>query len=215
MRITWMQRELISGFASAATLMAAVLATNLMYPICVGVAALVYIGARLSIPTIKDPDHIQIEDGLSQATLDRIVADGIETARSIASRASSIRNPDVRQTVAEIADIVLKIHENFRDDPSDVRRASKFLNHHLPKAVQLIETYGRLQSIRRLDAEERTCLETAGRTILHIREGFLAQLNDLLLNDFDKLETGGATLTTMLDMDTTVESRQFKRPARP
>lgn len=131
--------------------------------------------------------------------IDEKIRQGLARVAAIRQLVPAGADKSVRDRVGRIADLAQRIFDNFKDDPSDKAKASRFLLY-LDRILPLIERYARLQSTpegRKMlqesgdDQEFRELLETA-------EQGFAQGLQNYLENDVVELRTFARVLKKMM-----------------
>jgi hypothetical protein len=108
----------------------------------------------------------------------------------------------VEHSVASMREDLIAIAEDYRIDPSDVVRSRNFLHHHVPMAVDLAHTIGRLTARGGLSADQWQDVNDAVARLDSIREAFSRQRIALARNDVDDLRITGDVLNSLLALKT-------------
>ncbi len=110
-------------------------------------------------------------------------------------------NPSMQWEIQEIAHIVDRIYEGFREDATDIDRHRNFIKYNLPEAIKLMEGYAKVYGRSRqqnMSAENNAQLQKAEEAIITIRESFEKLQQDLLSNDLMDLEVQSRTIKGVL-----------------
>ena len=108
------------------------------------------------------------------------------------------RSDRLRWAIGDMRRDLLAIAEDYRTDPSDVVRSRTFLHHHVPMAVDLASTIGRLSTRGGLSMDQQIQLEASEKKLNAIGEAFSRQREALARNDVDDLKITGDILNTLL-----------------
>ncbi|HCI46409.1 MAG TPA: hypothetical protein DFI00_03855 [Rhodospirillaceae bacterium] len=101
-------------------------------------------------------------------------------------------------SIASMRADLLAIGEDYRVDPGDVVRSRNFLHHHVPMAVDLAHTIGRLNDRGGLSDDQWQDVSKAVERLDGIRGAFNRQRMALARNDVDDLRITGDVLNSLL-----------------
>ena len=108
------------------------------------------------------------------------------------------RSDRLRWAIGDMRRDLVAIAEDYRVDPSDVVRSRTFLHHHVPMAVDLASTIGRLSNRGGLSMDQQIQLEASEKKLNSISEAFSRQREALAKNDVDDLKITGDILNSLL-----------------
>jgi 5-bromo-4-chloroindolyl phosphate hydrolysis protein len=148
----------------------------------------------------RKKEEVYLSSGVSQIELNRILNDGRKTVQSLKKLAYSVSDAEMSAKIRDIADIVQKIYDQFKKEPSDISRAKEFLEYYLVQGVKIIENYVYL-SKQPLSDEMKTKLEEAKATVYVIESGFRQVHEKTLKDNFDELEIKGKTLESVMKVE--------------
>ncbi|MEO0393428.1 MAG: 5-bromo-4-chloroindolyl phosphate hydrolysis family protein [Pseudomonadota bacterium] len=111
------------------------------------------------------------------------------------------RSDRLRWAIGDMRRDLLAIAEDYRVDPADVVRSRTFLHHHVPMAVDLASTIGRLSTRGGLSVDQQLQLEASEKKLNSIGEAFSRQREALARNDVDDLKITGDILNSLLIND--------------
>lgn len=158
-------------------------------------------------PQLEEEDVPQLPPRDQQAPEDPL-APAERSARRFHQLADSIAKQGTAATVREIAHLVERLVQDFREDPDDLRlpAAQTFLHTNLERALRLVESYARLSAMEfPVDADDsrskdrQHSLREAEETIELTRQGFLALLTECQENDLREMNMDSHVLTQMLE----------------
>lgn len=118
-------------------------------------------------------------------------------------RACSIRIEDreIKGRADKICDLTVKMLENIRKDPKDLKPARPFLNYYLDTAITIVTRYTEISVHPARSRESDELLSRVGRTLAALETAFEKQLTVLLDNDLMDLDTELTVLETTITME--------------
>ncbi len=140
-------------------------------------------------------------NGVSDDEVKIVLKEGYEKVYLIDQYAGKVKNPKVKSKIKEIHVVVLKIFDDFKEDPSDIKVARQFLNYQLDAVIKILDKYNYIAG-KSVDSKEinETLLKTE-MLLETIRASFEKQLALLLKNDLIDLETELKVLETNIKME--------------
>ncbi|MGJ0483599.1 MAG: 5-bromo-4-chloroindolyl phosphate hydrolysis family protein [Methylomicrobium sp.] len=142
----------------------------------------------------RDEKKITAAYGYSGDEIRKSLEESLRTIRSIEQANDRIRNTELNRRIERICDVADSILADIAADPSDFRRARKFLNVYLDGARQVTEGYAKTH--QQTQSEE---LEQNFRNVLDTIESvFKEQRQKLLEEDVFDLDVKIEVLTNQL-----------------
>lgn len=145
--------DAVSVTAGAAAGMIAVLGgLPVAANVAIGVGA--WAAVRWLVLGRLDRSAIHVGDGLSQEDVGQIIEDGLRQVRRLEELGGRVKRAAPRADVAAIGRTMRDIFEQFRENPSDVLLARKFLSIYMERAVSIVERYVEYQEYASPGAEQ-------------------------------------------------------------
>lgn len=190
-------QAVLAGLAGLAAFAATYVLGGVLWWVALVPALAVMAAVFVLIPRQREAAEVEVALGVTLAELNRVVARTQDTATRFQALAKRIPDRSVARAVAEIAGITQDIARNFQADPKDIRSATDFLDYHLGKAFEVIDSYAALATAARLSDAERAKLAEVGGTILEIQQLFHDHLVSLRSDDVKALSHATEALKTI------------------
>ena len=145
-----------------------------------------WVGARLSIGRDHEPWELIVNQGLdiTPQHMWKVMETGLKQVHTLYNMAPKINDRYARMRVEQAADVAERIFDQFMDDPSDIRRSTDFLAVFLPKSIEIVEKYVKLEKKQGIPIETMTEV----RAVLDTLENtFEQQYQKNLTNDTNEL----------------------------
>jgi len=114
---------------------------------------------------------------------------------------NKIEDEKVKKKVEKIIDVVERIFSNFRDDPSDIRKAQQFLNYYLNSALKVLNRYVEFSGKQTTSQDVASTLRKIEELLGTIYESFESQLAKLMDNDVMDVSSEIEVLEKTLKME--------------
>lgn len=133
-------------------------------------------------------------DKVTASMLKETMAIGKDRIAEIDKLLEKIKDPSVREKVLEIREYVVKIFENFKNDPEDIKISRQFLSYYLDTTIKIIRKYIDLSSQKVISVELKESLQRVDSILSQIIEAFAKHHDKLIQNDIMDLD---AEITVM------------------
>ena len=201
------QRMILSVILSALAGVGLYFVTQLHEGVVLGVTVAVFIILLLALPKQKKPEEVMVAPGVSLALHRQVKAEGQLKLSRVEKALLKIPGDDPALILVEnIQGTLQSIYAHFDHDPEDIPPAAAFRDHHVGKAVTLIEDYSKLIGDPLLDEGGRDYVLRARDRFAGIEAAFIAQYNALLRHDISALEKAGRNLETSLRLEHGLET---------
>jgi 5-bromo-4-chloroindolyl phosphate hydrolysis protein len=181
-------RGALSGVVGGATFIIFSFALGTALPVSLVASIGGFVGSFLLLRKKKDDGMDIIVGDLSKKAYDEAMSEVAGRLKELTSYAAMIKDQNVRHRAEQIADVVKRIHENFKKDPKDVKAGRQFINYYLDATVKILRRYVELSAHDRGSEEVRTALGKTEILLDTIRDAFERQLTLLLRDDIMDLE---------------------------
>ncbi|OHD56665.1 MAG: hypothetical protein A2Y33_13160 [Spirochaetes bacterium GWF1_51_8] len=130
-----------------------------------------------------------------------LIAEGNRRIGIILEEAKRIKSQEVKDKIAAICEISGRIFDHLREDPSDLKRAKKFVLYYLDSTTTIVKKYADLSRHTVQSADMTKTLKRAETLLDTIREAFEKQLLSFLENDVMDLDVEVKTLESNIKME--------------
>ena len=130
-----------------------------------------------------------------------LIEEGNRRIAEILENAKRIKNQDIKDKIAAIVEVSGRIFDDLRQDPSDVKKAKKFVLYYLDSTSIIVKKYADLSKYTYRNAGMNDTLKRAETLLDSIKEAFEKQLLALLENDVMDLDVEIKTLESTFKMD--------------
>jgi hypothetical protein len=155
-------RQAVAGAAAAVAFLALYLGARLIWPVALGLAAVVLVAVLLVIRRRPDLSEQMLSDRISAQDVAAALDLLDEAARRLTAAAG--RAPlALRDDLQKMAEHIASIRTEIARDPADLRRARRFTGFFLPQIVQTVDAYVDLAARAKGDSAAR--LEELGQRI--------------------------------------------------
>jgi 5-bromo-4-chloroindolyl phosphate hydrolysis protein len=184
--------------------------SNTGLPISFGISVAAFIAALLASPFRKPApaNKTRPEEKpagspakTNQSAPDDLIAEGNRRIAEILENAKRIKSQEIKDKIAAIVEISGRIFEDLRQDPSDVKKAKKFVLYYLDSTSIIVKKYADLSKYTYTNPEMNSTLKRAENLLDSIKEAFEKQLLALLENDVMDLDVEIKTLESTFKMD--------------
>ena len=188
-------RELIAGTAASAFFLALLPQGFFGFLPLLGLAGVVYLGARLMLPA----GSVQVEpsSGEPPSQVEEVAA----AARRFTDLSTVVSSKEAAANLRRVARAVQNLANQFEREPEALPIAAELLGLHIPSALSLAERHVSLAGQPHLDASARQELEESERTIGLVAEAFEAQYARLLEQDVRELRVDRLVFEELLRLD--------------
>jgi len=140
-------------------------------------------------------------DGIDRIDYEAALKTAWNKHRVIVNEAFKINNPPMRKKVDAIADVVKRVLDDVKADPSDFRQARQFLEYYLDATVKIIQRYVELYEKSTGNPEIKESLIRVEETLDTIKDAFEKQLRILLENDKMDLDIELTVLKRTIELE--------------
>lgn len=142
-----------------------------------------------------------LADGVSKADYELAIREARAKHRILTNEAFKITNMQARKKVDQVADVIQRILDDLKTDPSDFRQARQFLDYYLDATVKIVQRYVELYGKGGNDPAIQESLRRVEDTLDTIRAAFEKQLALLLENDKLDLDTELTVLRRTIELE--------------
>ena len=201
------QRMVLSVLFSAFAGVGLYFATQLHEGVVIGATVAIFVVLLLVLPKQKKAEEVMVAPGVSLALHQQVKTEGQLKLSRVETALLKIPGDDPALILVEnIQGTLQSIYAHFDNDPADIPPAAAFRDHHVGKAVTLIEDYSKLIGDPLLDDSGRDYVHRARNRFAGIEAAFIAQYNALLRHDISALEKAGRNLETSLRLEHGLET---------
>lgn len=146
-----------------------------------------------------DQEKLKAATGISAKEVTETIVLVSNKLDRILMEAAKIRSPNTTRRIKHIDAIGRKIVEDFRQDPSDIKRAQTWIHTYLDQTLDCVIQYGQLSrnAVRNADAQKRMVEFDDLLDLIHTKSEEL--LDHLLTNDTTSMEVNVAVFRDMLN----------------
>ena len=137
---------------------------------------------------------LQNLDKVTASMLKETINLGKDKVAEIDRLSEKIKDPSVKEKVLEIREQVVKIFENFKNDPDDIKISRQFLSYYLDTTIKIIRKYIDLSSQKVISVELKESLKRVDEILVQIIDAFGKHHDKLIQNDIMDLD---AEITVM------------------
>ena len=137
---------------------------------------------------------LQNLDKVTASMLKETMSLGKDKVAEIDRLSEKIKDPSVKEKVLEIREQVVKIFENFKNDPDDIKISRQFLSYYLDTTIKIIRKYIDLSSQKVISVELKESLKRVDEILVQIIDAFQKHHDKLIQNDIMDLD---AEITVM------------------
>lgn len=183
-----MWRVSLAGFFASLAFFAAYHYFLLQVIPAFGIAIAVYIAFFLLIERAPEDDEVYVHENLTQYDLDKAIDYCHQAAKKL-SKVSRIKRIDAETATAmeKLSQLVDHIADNYKDDPRDLKHSLAFVNHYLPRLLNIVQDFESLSS-KALTPDSQQRLGKIGNNIREYVPHFQNIYDACLENDFKRLE---------------------------
>jgi 5-bromo-4-chloroindolyl phosphate hydrolysis protein len=173
---------------------------NLLLSIVAGLAGL-FLGAGITGRLRAKPPVTYIADGLNKLDFDTAIKQARDKQRLISNEAFKITNMAVRQKVDKVADVIGRVIDQVKADPTDYRAARQFFDYYIEATLKIVRHYVDLYGKSGNDPEIAVSMQRVEETLETMRVAYEKQLTLLLENDKLSLDTELTVLRRTIEME--------------
>jgi 5-bromo-4-chloroindolyl phosphate hydrolysis protein len=149
-----------------------------------------------SQPTANSDFEESMNELKSLENLDKVTAEmlkdtlktGSEKIREIDQLTARIQDASIKQKVQGIREVIVKIFENFKKDPEDIKLSKQFLSYYLDTTIKIIRKYIDLSEQKVISTDLTESLKKVDNLLVSIKEAFETHYSKLLSNDIMDLD---------------------------
>jgi len=199
MKETW--RQLSAGILASAAFAIVYLVFSLTWQPALGIAVAVYIAAFLLIERAPEDHEVYVHENLTQNDLDKAIKYCRQAANKL-SKVAQLKQIEARSAEAlkNLAELVDHIADNYKDDPRDLKHSLSFVNHYLPRLLNIVQDFESL-SAKALTPESQNRLHQIGNNIQAYVPHFQSIYDACLENDFKRLELETSVLGDVMKIE--------------
>lgn len=149
----------------------------------------------------KKRERDVLTGGISQKELDEALAAGYEKLVQIKKYNGFAYATPIRDDLNAIEMTTVKIFEEIKRDPPDLKRAQQFLSYYLDATLRILSKYAELRKHGVNNSEISDSLEHVEKVFSSLRTGFDTQFSRLLSNDVSDLDVELSLLESTLKME--------------
>ena len=140
-------------------------------------------------------------DKVTASMLKETIAIGKDRVAEIDRLLAKIQDPSVKAKVLEIREQVVKIFENFKNDPEDIKISRQFLSYYLDTTIKIIRKYIDLSSQKVISPELKESLKRVDELLVSIIDAFQKHHDKLIQNDIMDLDAEITVMDKTLKME--------------
>lgn len=170
------------------------------FPFAIIISALVFIVSLFLFRKERTEINFHL-NGIKEEELRKTVKEGLDKVKEMRTISLTIKDKIVKQKVDDIFNIVEKIFDDFKKDPTDIKASRQFLSYYLDTAIKIIKKYIEISG-QNINSE--VVKSTLGRTeklLDTIKSAFEKQLSHLMQNDILDLDAEVEVLDKTLKME--------------
>ncbi|NPV02972.1 MAG: hypothetical protein HPY53_16480 [Brevinematales bacterium] len=182
--------------------------SNTGLPVAFGMSVAAFAGALLASPfrkprPVSPPKPAEKPAASPAKTADPgdLIEEGNRRIAEILENAKRIKNQEIKDKIAAIVEVSGRIFDDLRQDPSDVKKAKKFVLYYLDSTSIIVKKYADLSKYTYRNKDMDDTLKRAETLLDSIKEAFEKQLLALLENDVMDLDVEIKTLESTFKMD--------------
>ena len=133
--------------------------------------------------------------------VDALLREGGTALGEMRGLEKTIRDEELRQKLAKIAEVVEAIFKKLREDPADYKQVRRFADYYLPTTIKLLHAYDRFGSGAAQGGNITGTMELIGTTLGTILDSYVKFYDSLFEHQALDIETDIAVLETMLQKE--------------
>lgn len=158
------------------------------------------VGSTLALKQGKKAPAV-ITGGISQKDLDEALAAGYDKLTQIKKFNGFAYTTPIKDDLDAIEMTTIKIFEEIKRDPPDLKRANQFLSYYLDAVLRILTNYKELRRHNLNDPEINESLKHVENVFTQLRGAFETQFTRLLNNDVSDLDVELSLLENTLKME--------------
>lgn len=196
-------RQISAGLIASVAFATTYLTFALTWQAALGVAVAIYIAVFLLIERAPEDHEVFVHENLTQNDLEKAIKYCYQAANRLKKTAKlkQIEQPSAN-ALKKLSDLVKHIADNYKDDPRDLKHSLSFVNHYLPRLLNIVQDFESL-STKALTPESQHRLQQIGHTIQTYVPHFQSIYNACLENDFKRLELETSVLGDVMKIENT------------
>jgi len=195
-------RPLLAGLTGGAVFILFLFVLRVVPLWSVAGAILGLVAGNLIFNPSKKPELSEnIIDGVNRLDYETALKAAWAKQHILTNEAFKIVNPTARHKVDAVADVVRRILEDLKADPSDFRQARQFMDYYLDATVKIVQRYAELYGKASSAPDIQETLKRVEDTLDTIKEAFEKQLRILMENDKLDLDTELTVLRRTIEME--------------
>ncbi|MDA3901034.1 MAG: 5-bromo-4-chloroindolyl phosphate hydrolysis family protein [Spirochaetes bacterium] len=175
----------------------------LFIPIVIGIIILMIRNAAKK----REPGVSMYIRGVENSEARTVLTKGFEKQQTLKKLKIKVSKREIREKVNSIIDVVDRIFECIKNDPTDIKAARQFLNYYLDSTITILNKYIELSKHSTASSEIEETLKKTEELLDTIHHSFEVQLGKLLSNDVMDLDTE----ITLLEKTFRMEGLNYKR----
>jgi 5-bromo-4-chloroindolyl phosphate hydrolysis protein len=196
-------RQTLAGLFAAGAFSVVYLLLSLKWLPALAIAFAVYIALILLIERAPEDYEILVHKNLNQDDVNKSIAYFYQANKKL-RQVSHIDHVDDNTSTAlrNLAELVKRIADNYRDDPGDLKRSIPLIKQYLPRLLDIVDNFEKLSKKTSETAHLQARLDKIATTIQTYVPHFEAIYEALLENDFKRLELESEVLGDVMKMQT-------------
>lgn len=175
--------HIASACAGGITFVALFIGLNIPLPVSAvsGIAA--WIGTLLLLHPRPKSELLMVDEGITETQFESILKKISDATKEMKTNTSEVVNQTVKERAQRICAAAVKIYEDLKADPKDIRRARQFINYYFDATNKILSRYNDLASRGVKSKEVTDSLAKAEDLLITIEKAYERQLEKLLSDD--------------------------------